>query len=131
MKYFKNVYFHWFLSKDKLYDVLNTAKIIILPSRTEAYNQAILEWAMLWCIPISTNVWAAKDVIFESWNIIEWITEDELINKFIERIIYELNNPSIDPHQLIKIYKKFWWDKNKIKRFNYIKNIINDKTKPS
>lgn len=120
-----NVKYHGHVGKKKLVNLLNQSKIIILPSRTEAFNQAIIEWWYFWCIPLSTNVWSAEKCL-DKEHIIYWSSEIEIIKSFYDKIKKYLKNYSSDNSiSLNKKFKKYFWIINKQKRYLYFKKIIN------
>lgn len=129
LKTLPNVFFYGFLDKFELAKVLSNSKVIILPSRTEVFNQAILEWAMLWCSPISTGVGAARSVILEKENIICQQSEKMIVINFIRRIEIELKKSNSSYHNtIISYYKRYWGGQNRKKKFIFLQNIY-DKTK--
>lgn len=106
---------------------MNQSKIIILPSRTEVFNQAILEGWYYWCIPISTNVWSAINCIPVENNIINWNNDSEIIIHFLKRIIYELKNYKQNTwEKMHEFYKKYSQWINIKKKIIFLQSYINE-----
>lgn len=122
-----NVVYHWHVDKKSLYKIMNQSKIIILPSRTEVFNQAILEGGYYWCIPISTNVWSATTCIFTNKNIIDWENDTKIISRFLERIILELKDYNENTWIIMhKKYSKYAQNINKKKKFIFFKKVLHE-----
>lgn len=64
LKKYDNVFFEGQVGRIAIQDVFLQAGTFILPSRTEIYNQTIMEALFYWCNVICTDVWAAREQIW-------------------------------------------------------------------
>lgn len=121
----KNVYNHGHLPKQELFRVMDQSKIIILPSRTEIFNQAILEGWYYGCDPISTNVGAAQSCVMNKDNLINDLQDQNIIEAFYNRIVKSLETytpqRSKDLHDFYTYYAS---NNNKIKKLNFFSSVI-------
>lgn len=126
---YNNVHLHGFVWRESLFEYYSKAWILILPSRSEAFNQTILEAMYFWTYVLTTDVgWAKIQIPNDSfWKIISnELLEGEIINNMVEEIwILWRECTKIDPvgsHNYIKDF--FASNLYKNKKLNLYNDII-------
>lgn len=131
---YNNVHLHGFVWRESLFEYYSRAWILILPSRSEAFNQTILEAMYFWTYVLATEVGWVKIQISDNsfWKIFSnELAEEEIIDNIVEEILILWKQcTKIDPigsHNYIKDF--FASNLHKNKKLNLYNNIIADNNK--
>lgn len=125
---YSNVHFHGFVWWNTLFEYYGRAAMLILPSRSEVFNQTIMEAMYFWVFVLATNVGWAKIQIPDAkfWTIVSnELNDDEIIQNIVIEIKAlqewgkQLNR--IWAHEYIK--NNFTSDLNRNKRYSLFNEI--------
>jgi glycosyltransferase involved in cell wall biosynthesis len=128
LKEYKNVYFEWQVGRIAIQDVFLQAGTFILPSRTEIYNQTIMEALFYGCNVICTDVWAAREQLWACTSAYILPNSDDFISKGLEILSHMKNSyeKSVSAYQYAnKKFNSNIWRKSKM---DFLNGIFSKKT---
>lgn len=149
LKRYNNVYFEWHVGRTAIQDAFLEAGTLILPSRTEVYNQTIMEALFYGCNVICSDVWAAKEQIWNCKSAYILANDNDFVDNSLKMLCninnsYEKSktayqyanrkfNSNICRGNKMNFLNKMFWEKNNFKKifeksFTLINNIKNKYT---
>ena len=101
-----NIYFPWFIQKDKIGEFYAVADVFTLPSREEVWWLVINEALCFW-LPVitATEVWASEDLVIEwkTW----YVMKNHSPEEWCKWLNYIIDNNLIDNNQSLEYISKF------------------------
>jgi len=128
LKQYDNVIFEWQVGRTAIQDVFLEAGTFILPSRTEIYNQTIMEALFYWCNIICTDVWAAREQIWGCKSAYIFPNDDGFMSKWLDTlscIKYNYENSVSAYKYANKKFNSNVWRKYKM---DFLNEIFSKKT---
>ncbi|WP_010663971.1 glycosyltransferase [Marinilabilia salmonicolor] len=90
-----SVFFHGFMSRDKVGEILEKSHVFLLPSASEGFPKVVAEAANYGCIPLVSNVSSLGQYIFDGKNgyIVDY--DEKIADELANRILKIVSEPQL------------------------------------